>query len=110
MWSDEQLTVLMALFVSQPFYAGDDSTETNALISQEIGRDPGAVDRQWRNMRDYLLRLDLPEHGGKDLKVGENVKAVVDRYRSDFAALRRDALRIMEEENWNLKGLMASEG
>ncbi len=81
--------MLLALFVAQPFKAGDDQTATCQTIAAKLGRKPGAVDAQWRNVKYHLYRLDL--YGVPDRHVGENVKAVVDKYRTDLKKLRTDA-------------------
>ena len=98
-WTDDQLTVLFAIFVSQPFKVGDDAHPECAHIAKVFGRTPGAIDRQWRNVKHHLFRLDL--YGVHD-NVGDNVKDVVDEYRTDLSRLRRDALEIIDEKSWNL--------
>lgn len=105
-WTDGELTVLLAIFISQPFAVGDDEHPVNRQVAGELGRTRGAVDRQWRNMRDHLFRLDLDEYEGKDLHLGQDLKDVVDRYRVDLARLRRDALDAMEASGWNLQDLL----
>jgi hypothetical protein len=103
-WTRNELTVLLAIFVSQPFSAGDDGTRTNARIAEALDRSAGAIDRQWRNVRWWLYRLDLY---GVPSNVGQNVKDIVDEYRTDLARLRRDALEAMDRNGWALEDLLA---
>lgn len=104
-WTDEELTVLLAIFISQPFAVGDDEHPVNRQVAVELGRSRGAVDRQWRNVRHHLLRLDLVKKA-PNLNIGQNVKDVVDRYRVDFTQLRTDAIHAMEANGWNLQDLL----
>jgi hypothetical protein len=102
-WSDEELLVMLAIFVSQPFSAGDDSKDANARIARAFGRTAGAVDLQWRNVKHHLYRLDLY---GVERHVGQNVTDVVDTYRIDLAKLRKDAMDVMERKGWDLQKLL----
>jgi hypothetical protein len=99
-WSTDELTVLLALFVSQPFSAGDDSTATCASFAREMGRPPSAIDRQWRNIRFHLWRLD--QYGYTD-HIGDRLIQVVDKYRDNLVPLRNDAIQIMRNHRWHLR-------
>jgi hypothetical protein len=103
-WSKDELTVLLGLFVAQPFKAGDDQSKVCRRIAREFGRKPGAVDSQWRNVKYHLFRLDL--YGVPDRHVGANVKRVIDRYRKNLGRLRDRALRIMRNHGWDLDDLL----
>lgn len=103
-WSNEELTVLMAIFVAQPFKAGDDQRRVCGTIASALGRTRGAVDSQWRNIKYHLFRLDL--YGVPDRHVGGNVRAIVDRYRVNLGALRRAALRAIKARRWRLRRLL----
>jgi hypothetical protein len=102
-WNDDELLVLLAIFVSQPFSAGDDSADANARIARAFGRTAGAIDLQWRNVKHHLYRLDLY---GIDRQVGQNVMDVIDRYRTNLAELRRDALETVQRNGWDLEDLL----
>ena len=109
-WSDEELTVLMALFIAQPFAAGDDAHPRNARIAEVLGRRPTAIDRQWRNIKHRLFRLDLTRRVAHS-NVGANVKRIVDRYRTDLRRLRRDAEAVMDDRRWRrLKPMLDGRG
>jgi hypothetical protein len=100
-WTDDELVVLLALFVSQPFAAGDDSHPTCRAIARALKRTPAAIDNQWRNIKYHLFRLD--RYGVADRHVGENVESVVDRFRINLGKLRREAVSAMGRNRWRLK-------
>jgi hypothetical protein len=102
-WNDEELLVLLGIFVSQPFSAGDDSAAVNGRIARAFDRTAGAIDLQWRNVKHHLYRLDLY---GVERHVGRNVMDVIDRYRTDLGHLRRDALDAMQSNGWDLEDLL----
>lgn len=104
-WTDEHLTVLMAVFIAQPFAAGDDSNPRCRRMAAALGRKPGAIDNQWRNIKYHLFRLD--KYGVADRHVGQNVKNVVDQYRTDLSGLRRDARNINKKQKLKLGKLLS---
>jgi hypothetical protein len=99
-WTSEELTVLLALFISSPFKSGDDRNSMNRRIAARLARKRGAIDAQWRNIKYHLFRLDL--YGVPDRHVGENVKTIVDRYRRNLRPLRRSAKKISKKHGWGL--------
>ena len=99
-WSDDELTVLLGIFISRGFSLGDDSQDSCRAIANQLGRSPSAVDRQWRNLKHHLFRLDLY---GVNNNIGTNVMTVVDRYRCDLGTLRREALDLMDAHGWHLR-------
>lgn len=102
-WDDDQLTVFLAIFVSQPFKIGDDAHPECARMARVFGRSTSAIDRQWRNVKHHLFRLDLY---GIHANIGDNIKAVIDEYRVDLGRLRRDALDIIDRRGWDLEDLV----
>ena len=102
-WSDEELTVFLAIFVSQPFKIGDDNHPECARMARTFGRSTSSIDRQWRNIKHHLFRLDLY---GIHANIGGNVKAVIDEYRVDLGRLRQDALDIIDRRGWDLEQLV----
>lgn len=99
-WTDDELTVLFAIQVNQPFKAGDDSQAINHRIASELGRRPGAIDRQWRNLKNVLYGLADPGN------VSAGVVDIVDHYKGDLSILRRDALDAMDANGWQLHDLL----
>ncbi|MDA9711490.1 hypothetical protein N9U42_03885, partial [Luminiphilus sp.] len=57
-WSDSECVVLVALYMCSDFAIADDERAENALIASDLSRNPSSVDRQWRNIKDYLNRIE----------------------------------------------------
>jgi hypothetical protein len=94
-WSEAEVVVLCAIFVSLGFSSGDDERPECKKIAAEFGRSRGTIDRQWRNIKDYLANM-------KCEKVGTNVKYWSDVALADPNRLKRLALHYCEFYNWDL--------
>jgi hypothetical protein len=94
LWSPDELDVLVALYFSLPFFAGDDSQHECQTMAYVWNRSASAVDRQWRNIQD-VTRGNPVQH------VGAEVKKAVERYVLDEAAGRRKARNIMTQRGWS---------
>lgn len=79
-WSEAECAVLVALYLSSKFSIADDGRSENSLISADLGRNPSSIDRQWRNIKDYLNRLE-----------GKNISQTL-KYFCDAAVEDRDTL------------------
>ena len=69
-WTDEEITVLVTIYMNNDFSIGDDARPENHLIASSFGRKPGAIDRQWRNVKDVFC-------GKLTANVGRKIKETV---------------------------------
>ena len=98
-WEEDEIVVLCGIYACSLFSIGDDEHDECKLIAYEIGRSPGTVDRQWRNIKDYLAGLPCK-------KVGMSVKYWADILLQDPQLVKRFAHYICEINNWDLKNLL----
>ena len=91
--------VLCAIFSTAGFSAGDDERPECKAIALEFGRSPGTVDRQWRNIKDYLAGFDSP-------KVGYQVKLFSDYTLVNPAIVKRLAIYYCDLNKWDLRELI----
>ena len=56
-WSEDECLLLVALYSVSEFKIGDDSSGDNKIIAEIFKRKSGAIDRQWRNIKDYMERI-----------------------------------------------------
>jgi hypothetical protein len=92
-WSEAEIVVLCAVFVSTKFSSGDDERPECKAIARAFNRSPGTIDRQWRNVKDYLANMPC-------LKVGGSVKYWTDIALTDPALVKRLALYYCSEYGW----------
>ena len=94
-WSDDECAVLVALFMQSSFALGDDGRQENKLIAKDYAREPGSIDRQWRNIKDYLNR-----------EPGKNISGVLKYYcdvaTDDIGTLKNLAVYLCEKNKWCL--------
>lgn len=98
-WTEPEIVVLCAIFSSVGFSAGDDERPECKAISNEFCRSPGTVDRQWRNIKDYLAGYDLP-------KVGYQIKKFADATLNNPGVVKNLALYYCKLNNWKLRDLI----
>jgi hypothetical protein len=98
-WTEPEIVVLCAIFSSVNFSAGDDESPECNAIAREFGRSTGTVDRQWRNVKDYLAGYDVP-------KVGNLVKIYSDHLLSKPKIVKELAKYYCELNKWNLFNLI----
>ena len=91
--------VLCAIFCSVGFSAGDDEKPECKAIAREFGRSPGTVDRQWRNIKDYLAGYDVP-------KVGNLIKLYSDHALNNPSIIKSLAQYYCKLNNWSLLHLI----
>jgi hypothetical protein len=92
-WSEEECAVLVYLFTQSSFAIGDDGREENKLIARDFARKSGSIDRQWRNIKDYLNR-----ETGK--KIGSTLKYYCDVATDDIGTLKKYAVYICKKNKW----------
>ena len=99
LWSDDELDVLVAIFFSVEFAAGDDARPENQAMALALDRTPSAIDRQWRNVADL-------QKGSQTLNIGLNVQAALDRYLEGPAKAKEHARAIVNRNRWDLVWLL----
>ena len=98
-WQSDEIVVLCGIYACSLFSIGDDEREECKRIAQELNRSAGTVDRQWRNIKDYLAGLHCK-------KVGREVKEWADVLLQDPQLIKRHARYICECNHWHLKDLL----
>jgi hypothetical protein len=91
--------VLVAIFFSVEFSAGDDARPENQAMAGALDRTPSAIDRQWRNVADL-------QKGIQTLHIGLNVQAALDRYLEGPAKAKEHARAIVDRNRWDLVWLL----
>ena len=98
-WTEPEIVVLVAIYGSQEFKAGDDSRPECKSIANAFGRSPATIDRQWRNIRHYLS-------GQPPKKVGASLKQMAEDMRRDPKPFKTLAQYYCRREGWNLHYLI----
>jgi hypothetical protein len=93
-WTDDQLIVLLAFYYRTPQPEQTDSHIRCQQFAHAIGRTPGAVDSQLRN-----VAYDLARHVG-DRHVSRKLAALHDLHKDDLPGLYRMANRILRRTGW----------
>jgi hypothetical protein len=101
-WGIDEIVVLCGIYASSLFSVGDDEHEECKRIASEFGRSPGTVDRQWRNIKDYLA-------GKPCKKVGKDIKLWADVMLNDPRLIKRHASYICKQTKWELSDLLEGE-
>lgn len=98
-WTEPEVVVLCAIFSSVDFSAGDDESPECKAIAKEFGRSSGSVDRQWRNVKDYLAGYEVP-------KVGNLTKLYADHVLNKPKIVKKLASYYCVLNNWQLSNLI----
>ena len=101
-WGVDEIVVLCGIYVCSLFSMGDDEHEECKRIASEFDRSPGTVDRQWRNIKDYLA-------GKPSKKVGKDVKRWTDVMLDNPRLVKGHALYICKQNEWELLDLLEGE-
>jgi len=94
-WSEAECAVLVALYMQSSFSIADDARGENRKIASDLSREPGSIDRQWRNIKDYLNRSP-----GKNISA--TLKYYCDAAEDDVGVLRNLALFYCKKNGWHL--------
>ena len=94
-FAEAEIVVLCGVFSVNDFSAGDDEKTECKRIAAALNRRPGTIDRQWRNIKDYLAGLPAR-------KTGQEVKRWADVMLQNPALVRSLATHYCVENNWNL--------
>ena len=81
------------------FSIGDDARDECRIIADQLNRQPGSIDRQWRNIAALIK-------GDTELHIGQLVRRVLLVHLSDPQAGNRLALAIARANGWNLETLV----
>ena len=92
-WSLDEAQYLAGAFFAQEFKNGDDSNPVCKLIAGALGRTPGSIDRQWRNMQDIRI-------GKNQSNVGKVIVRVTLGYLADTSLGMRLAEGSATRNNW----------
>ena len=98
-WTEAEIIVLCGIFSVSSFSVGDDEKEECKRIATQFGRSPATIDRQWRNVKDYIAGYPTP-------KVGSKVKYWAQIMLEDPTVVRRSAEHHCEKANWDLIDLV----
>ncbi|MCG3771488.1 MAG: hypothetical protein JW384_02674 [Nitrosomonadaceae bacterium] len=98
-WSEDELVVLAAVYISGSFSMGDDERDECQTMAACFGRTASAIDRQWRNM-------DAVVKGKTGFNIGRLVAEAALRFVMNPAANRRIALGICSDRGWPLVDLI----
>ena len=101
-FNEAEIVVLCGLFSVMDFSAGDDERIECKRIAAAFGRSPGTIDRQWRNIKDYLAGLPSG-------KTGQEVKRWTDVMLQDPRLVRSLAVYYCAERNWNLVDVLEAD-
>lgn len=100
-WVEAEVVVLCAIFTNVGFSAGDDERIECRRIAAAFGRSPGTIDRQWRNIKDYLAGMPCE-------KVGELVRIWSDTALSDPYVVSQLARYYCNRNGWKIDDLLRS--
>jgi hypothetical protein len=89
-WTEDELDVLIALFFSLNFSAGDDEQGENHIMASSMNRSPSAIDRQWRNIADIHRNKHVSNVGRL---VKERLKAHLDGMPDSPGRARETAMK-----------------
>lgn len=98
-WSEAEIVVLCAIFVSSNFSIGDDERPECKLIAKAFGRTPSSIDMQWRNVKAYLANLS-------PTKIGYKVKVWSDVALNNPKLIKTLALHYCCVNQWDLHSLL----
>lgn len=98
-WTEAEIVVLCAVFLSREFSSGDDERPECRRIAAAFNRSPATIDRQWRNVKDYLANFESK-------KTGSLVKYWADIALERPSVVRSLAIHYSQINNWPLHDLM----
>ena len=101
-WTEAEVVVLCAIFVTLGFAAGDDERPECRKIAAVLQRSRGTIDRQWRNVKDYLANLECK-------KVGDSVKYWAEVALMNPAVIKKLAAYYCHTYGWALTDLLEKE-
>lgn len=93
-WTADEVIVLLAFYFRYPRASQTDSHPDCIRIAKALGRTPGAIDSQLRNIDFDLVRRTADRH------VSRLVAQVLDQHKDNLPGLYRDANRILSKKRW----------
>jgi len=94
-WADHEMILLLAFYFRYPRASHTDSHEDCQRLAHAIGRSPGAVDNQLRNI-DY----DLVREAG-DRHVSRRLGQLLDEYKDNLTRLYSVANQVLRDRGWD---------
>lgn len=94
-WNDDQIIVLLAFYFRYPRKSHTDSNSDCQLLAAALGRTPGAVDQQLRNIDFDLVRQTGNRH------VSQNLANLLDQVKDNLLDLYQNANAIIQRNSWN---------
>jgi len=95
-WSDDELLVLLAFYFRFPRPSHTDSHADCRRLARVIGRTPGAVDNQLRNIDVDLIRAAGDRH------VSNRLAELLDEHKHNLTHLYRQANIALRRRRWRL--------
>ncbi len=95
-WTNDEMTVLLAFYFKYPRASRTDSHADCQMIANALGRSPGAVDSQLRNVDFDLVRSVGDRHTSAKLS------ALLDHYKMNVPTLYREANDAVRRNKWKL--------
>ena len=93
-WSEDELVVLLAFYFRYPRASHTDSHADCKRLAQALGRTPGAIDNQLRNIDFDLVRHTSDRH------VSILLDQLLDRHKGNLPELYREANHILRRKEW----------
>ena len=94
-WTDDELIVLLAFYFRYPRKSHTDSHSDCQRLAAALGRTPGAIDQQLRNIDFDLVRQTGDRHGS------QNLAGLLDQFKDNLINLYQDANTIIQRNGWN---------
>lgn len=98
-FTEPEIVVLCGVYSVLEFSAGDDEKAECKRIAAALGRTTGTIDRQWRNIKDYLAGLPSP-------KTSQEVRRWTDVMLQDPGLVRSFAIFYCAKLNWDLLDIL----
>lgn len=95
-WTQEELSVLIAFYFKYPRASHTDSHADCISLAKVLGRTPGAIDSQLRNIDYGLVRKSGDRH------VSINLQNLLNQLKDDISETYQVANRIVHARGWDL--------
>lgn len=93
-WAEDELIVLLAFYFRYPRPSHTDSHADCICLARALGRTPGAIDNQLRN-----IDVDLVRHTS-DRHVSRLLAQLLARHKNNLPTLYREANHVLGQRRW----------
>lgn len=93
-WSDDEFIVLLAFYFRYPRSSHTDSHPDCQKLARTLGRTPGAIDNQLRNIDFDLV------HQTSDRHCSQRLAQLLDQYKDNLPTLYQAANAILQRNGW----------